>query len=134
MRKGFTLIEMVVVLACITILSAVIVPNVLSSFESTKLKSDIQSAMIIQNALELYMMETGKKPAASTADDLIKELKNNDYIKSIGSTPQLSGAKWNYDKNANSVKLDLSGCGAGVKKTAANLSSQELLYITGAGG
>jgi general secretion pathway protein G len=62
-NRGFTLIEIMVVVVILGILAALIVPKIISRPEQarfTKAKSDIQA---IQTALDLYKLDNGVYPS-----------------------------------------------------------------------
>ena len=68
-EKGFTLIELMIVLTIISTLSSIAVPNFLSYKEKgfdTAAKTDLQNAM---KTLDLYFIENDTYPA--TVDDLL---------------------------------------------------------------
>ncbi len=66
-RKGFTLIELMIVIAIIIILAAIAIPNYLKMTERAKkarVASDFES---LATALESYRTDWGSYPVASTA-------------------------------------------------------------------
>ena len=125
---GFTLMEIVVVLAVIAILSAIIVPNIMGYTERARLRSDIQSTRVIQSAVDLHRAEVGKDAEGVNADGVIAYLVRVDYL---NGAPQLQtdGAKWVYDAVAKKIAVDISGCSDGVKKVV--LSDAEKTYVNG---
>ncbi|MBF8744193.1 type II secretion system protein GspG [Pseudomonas putida] len=67
-QRGFTLIEIMVVIVILGVLGALVLPNVMSRPEHAKLtaaRTDIQS---ISTALEIYRLDNGRYP--STAQGL----------------------------------------------------------------
>ena len=63
MRKGFTLIELIVVIAIIAILAAIIAPNAFKAIEKGKISSTIADCRSIKTAAMAYYADTGVWPA-----------------------------------------------------------------------
>ena len=80
-RKGFTLVELVIVIAVIAILSAVLVPTFSSVIESAKVSSASQRAA---NGLKEYL---SKIVVASTEDeiDTVKDLEGYIFVVENGT-------------------------------------------------
>ncbi|WP_010165896.1 type II secretion system protein [Candidatus Epulonipiscium viviparus] len=53
-NRGFTLIEVVIVMAIIGVISTMVAPQVVEQFNLIALKSDIQAAQSVENAIEMY--------------------------------------------------------------------------------
>ena len=78
---GFTLIELIIVMAIIAILASIAVPSYLSSMRAAKeavLKEDLH---VMRNAIDSYTMDKGKAP--QSLDDLVQA----GYLKSIPTDP-----------------------------------------------
>ena len=124
-KNGFTLIELIVVLAIMAAISAIAIPNFANIAEKSKLKSDIQSARIIDNAKDLYESESNDD-LGNTASDMVQNLKAKNYLKKE-LTPQTKSAVWILDNDI--IKIDISACSESVKKNYLNLNEDEKYYV-----
>lgn len=80
-QGGFTLIELIIVMAIIAILASIAVPSYLSSMKAAKeavLKEDLH---VMRNAIDSYTMDKEKAP--QSLDDLVQA----GYLKSIPTDP-----------------------------------------------
>lgn len=73
-RKGFTLIELIVVLAVLAVIMAIAVPRFLSVQKEAEIDADQATIDMIAKAAELYYVQTDSNGTGVTIDDL------DDYI------------------------------------------------------
>lgn len=62
---GFTLLEMLVVLALVAMLAAIVGPNVMSKLGSAKGKTAAVQISNLENALNMYKLDVGRYPSNS---------------------------------------------------------------------
>lgn len=77
-RKGFTLVELIIVIAILGILAAIVVPQFKGFTAKAKIGADKTNIKILQNAAETYEAEHGSYP--DSADDI------TEYVKEIPKT------------------------------------------------
>lgn len=65
-KRGFSLLEVLVVLAIIALVASVIGPRAVSFFARAKTKTAGLQVQELENALELYFLDTGRYPAENT--------------------------------------------------------------------
>jgi type IV pilus assembly protein PilA len=62
-EKGFTLVELIVVMAVLAVISAIAVPRFLGVQEDAKVEADYATAAMLGKAAELYLVKDGNEAA-----------------------------------------------------------------------
>jgi general secretion pathway protein G len=125
-EDGFTLIELVIVMAIIAILASIAVPSYLSSVKSAKeavLKEDLH---VMRDAIDSYTMDKGKAPQG--LDDLVQA----GYLKSIPTDPMThSSETWVTSTDDTLESIDQSEPGVNdVHSGSQDVGSDGQLYST----
>src|SRR6185369_1148857 len=114
-RRGFTLIELMVVLAVIALLISIVAPNYIvrvTRAEEAVLQEDLN---VMRDALDKYYADTGRYP--ETLDELVAKR----YLRSIPSDPLTqSSSTWVRVASADPLKRGVADVRSGAKGTGRN--------------
>lgn len=84
--KGFTLIEMLVVLGIISILLLLFVPNLSNQKEAIQKKGDAAIVKIVESQMDIYELDHGVRP---TAEELyIQQMITEDQREKYNNAPK----------------------------------------------
>jgi len=135
--KGFTLLELLIALAILAIIAAILIPNFFAATDRARLRSDIQSARVIQNAIELYRAERGVVPdgvnptGGGNMVTILETLTEAGFIRARDTDIQTEDADWIIDNHM--VFVDISASSDNVKSIYASLSDAERELVVGGG-
>ncbi|MFC5473637.1 type II secretion system protein [Paraherbaspirillum soli] len=85
---GFTLIEMVIVLALIGLLLTLAVPRYFSALDNGKVKVQQQNLSTMRDAIDKFFGDRGRYP--DTLDDLVQK----HYLRSVPLDPLTEKSNW----------------------------------------
>ena len=104
-RRGFTLIELMVVIAIIAVLAAILVPNFMHARAQAQTSSCEGNLKMIATALEEYATDhSGQYPAASAPVDVnLFGGAGNPYVQNVPADP--AGGTYHYVTPGNGVCL-----------------------------
>ena len=101
-KKGFTLLELLVVLAILAILIAIAIPVYKNQKEKASITAHNANVRVLETAVESYRQDKGKLP------DDINELATGGYIKSVPAVPSsndesLKNKKYSINKTTGEI-------------------------------
>jgi prepilin-type N-terminal cleavage/methylation domain-containing protein len=107
--KGFTLIELAVVLAIIAVLAAVLTPLVTNYVDQARVSRAMADAKTIANSVNLYKRDTGYYPIYMNLADAKAGTTDVSGLVSIGNPPGIanSATGWNYILTSGVATTDL---------------------------
>ncbi len=106
-KKGFSLIELMIVVAIIAILAMIMTPNLLTAIQKAKLKSTMEDMRNIGMAVDNYMTDWGIAVSTSSIATLRSFLQPF-YTKKFAETDQ-----WNHPFSYQATQDDYSVCSGG---------------------
>ncbi len=122
-RRGFTLIEVLLVLAILGVIAAMVIPNLLGRQRQANIDATKLSIGGLENALKLYAVDhNGEFPTTGEGIEALLTAPNNDekwhgpYLDSTKSSPMDAwGKAFKYEypgqHNAQGLKPDISSGG-----------------------
>lgn len=122
--KGFTLIEIMVVIVIIGILASVLVPRLIERPEQARIIKAKQDILTLENALELYKLDNGHYPSNEqslkalvkkpTTPPIPQNWKSEGYIKKLQNDPW--GNPYQYSNPGKHGEIDIYTNGPTDKK------------------
>ena len=88
--RGFTLIELIIVMAMVLILVSIAVPNYITSVKRARESVLRQDLFTMRSVISQYTLDKQKMP--QSADDLVQA----NYLKQIPVDPVTREANWNW--------------------------------------
>jgi len=121
-HSGFTLLELIIVLAILAIIGIILIPNFFATTDRARLRSDIQSARVIHNAMVLYELERND-PLTGDLDAILARLSTVGLLSAGLDDIQTSGATWAL--NSGMVVVNIATSPDSVHSAYQSLTSAE---------
>lgn len=115
-RKGFTLVEIMIVVIIIGILAAIAIPNFMSTRSTAQQEACIANLRQLDAALEMYRIDKGYYPTATSWDklrlgeDLLPDTGDeylDPYMKDVDDCP--GTGTYSYNSTSGNVTCSASG-------------------------
>lgn len=119
--RGFTLIELIVVMAIVALLAGIAAPRYFASLDRAKASSLRSSLAIMRDALDKYAADKGRYP------DSLEQLVQDRYLRAVPEDP-LTGSAASWVTLPPPPAADLAGQVADVHSGAAGRAADGSLY------
>jgi general secretion pathway protein G len=115
-HRGFTLIELVVVMAIIGLLLTIALPQYFHSIERGKGQVEQQNMAVIRDAIDKYYGDNGQYP------DSLEDLVTKRYLRSIPVDPVSGSTAWAVIASPDTLKTGVYDVGPASEVRAASAS------------
>jgi len=119
--RGFTLIELIVVMAIVALLAGITAPRYFASVERAKANSLRSSLAVMRDALDKYAADKGRYP------DSLEQLVQDRYLRQVPEDP-LTGNAHSWITLPPPAAADLAGQVGDVRSGAAGRAPDGSLY------
>ena len=107
-EKGFTMVELIIVVAIMGIIGALLVPAFGAMSAKARLTTDLSTVKTLKRTADSYKAELGSYPAATDLSGLNSALGEKGYL-DASAVIQTSGAGVTYSQGDGGIKLNVSG-------------------------
>jgi general secretion pathway protein G len=130
-NKGFTLIEVMVVIAILGILATMVIPRIMGRPDEARILAAKQDVSTIVQALKLYRLDNGRYPtteqglralaAPPTVEPLAPNWKTGGYLERLPNDPW--GSPYQYANPGTKSEIDVFSFGADSKLGGTGLDA-----------
>lgn len=119
--RGFTLIELIVVMAIVALLTSIAAPRYFASVQKSKETALLQSLNTMRDAIDQYAADKGRYP------DSLQELAQARYLRAVPEDP-LTASRESWVELPPPAEMQATGRVWDVRSGAAGRSADGRLY------
>lgn len=119
--RGFTLIELIVVMAIVALLASIAAPRYFNSLQKSKETALLQSLTVMRDAVDQFAADKGRYPES------LQELADGRYLREVPEDP-LTGSRDSWVELPPPADMQASGRVWDVRSGAAGRSADGRLY------
>ncbi|MFG6464468.1 type II secretion system protein [Roseateles sp. DXS20W] len=119
--RGFTLIELIVVMAIVALLASIAAPRYFNSLQKSKETALLQSLTVMRDAVDQFAADKGRYPES------LQELAEARYLREVPEDP-LTGSRDSWVELPPPTDMQASGRVWDVRSGAAGRSADGRLY------
>jgi len=120
-NQGFTLIELIIVMAIVALLASIAAPRYFNSLQKGKETALLQSLNVMRDAIDQYAADKGRYPES------LQDLATARYIRDVPEDP-LTASRETWVELAPPTDMQASGRVWDVRSGAAGRSADGRLY------
>lgn len=107
-KKGFTLVELIIVMAIIAVLAVIVIPLIGGQVETSRVAHDRATLRTVQGAVAMYFAQNGSWPAATDYAALATPLAP--FLRLEGTPPAMplarsAGRSFGYTQGTGTVTI-----------------------------
>ena len=119
-KAGFSLIEMIGVMAIMAILATILVPNALKSIERTAIKAEEETIKNLGQQVILYLRDFGAPPTSAFA---VAPPAANNWTTQVGTYSSINSSDIRFNKRQEERRYVVENVAVGVPQRALLISS-----------
>lgn len=119
--RGFTLIELIVVMAIVALLASIAAPRYFNSLQKSRETALLQSLTVMRDAVDQFAADKGRYPES------LQELADARYLREVPEDP-LTGSRDSWVELPPPTDMQASGRVWDVRSGAAGRSADGRLY------
>ena len=108
--KGFTLVEILIVVVIIGLLAAIAIPNMLKAIQRSKQKATMKEMQTIAHGVEIYDVDFGKLPQTNSYSVLRYIIQDLEYVDNPPETDHW-GHPYVYEVDSRGVNYSITSYG-----------------------